>query len=101
MDGKVGQETWAALFDGETIPAPQITREPVEKRCLALTACFETGCMFPESFSCLTGDFDRQGISLGVLQWNFGQQSLQPLLKEMDSLHGEALKNIFGDSYNF
>lgn len=100
MDGKVGQETWAALFDGETIPVPQITKEPLEKRCLALTACFETGCMFPECFSCLTGDFDGQGISLGVLQWNFGQRSLQPLLKEMDSSHGDVLKGIFGESYN-
>jgi hypothetical protein len=37
---------------------------------------------------------------LGILQWNFGQQSLQPLLKEMDSLHGGTLKDIFGESYN-
>jgi hypothetical protein len=99
VDGKVGQETWAALFDGETIPAPQITVEPLEKRCLALTGCFESGCMIPESFSCLTGDFDGQGISLGILQWNFGQQSLQPLLNEMDSLHGDILKEIFGESH--
>ncbi len=99
VDGKVGQETWAALFDGESIPVPQIREESLQRRCLALTGCFETGCMFPESFSCLTGDFDGQGISLGILQWHFGQQSLQPLLKEMDSLHGNTLREIFGESY--
>jgi len=31
----------------------------------------------------LAGDFDGQGISLGYLQWNIGQGTLQPLLKEM------------------
>lgn len=29
----------------------------------------------------VSGDFDGQGISCGVLQWNIGQNSLQPLVK--------------------
>lgn len=31
----------------------------------------------------IAGNFDGQGISLGYLQWNIGQGTLQPLLKEM------------------
>jgi hypothetical protein len=31
----------------------------------------------------VAGDFDGQGISCGVLQWNIGQTSLQPLVKDV------------------
>ena len=30
----------------------------------------------------LTGDFDGMGLSVGVLQWNYGSGSLQPLLQD-------------------
>ena len=41
------------------------------------------------------GDFDGQGISFGVCQWNFGQDSLQPLLKEMIRRHSGIVQAIF------
>jgi len=98
-DGRVGPKTWAALFDGEEIPAPAIMSQSLSRRCLALTGSFETGLMAPHCFSCLTGDFDGQGISFGVLQWNFGQKSLQPLLKDMKSEHGSVLQDVFDNNY--
>lgn len=36
-----------------------------------------------KGFANLSGNFDGQGISAGVLQWNLGQGSLQPVLSEM------------------
>lgn len=49
----------------------------------------------------VSGDFDGMGISLGVLQWNIGSGSLQPLIKGMGRaavvasmpLHGAELWN--------
>lgn len=98
VDGIVGPITWRALF-GKKIPAPSIMKRPLGYKCLALTGCFETGKDFPDCFVGLSGDFDGQGISLGVLQWNFGQNSLQPLLKEMTNKHPKIIKGIFGAHY--
>jgi hypothetical protein len=99
VDGKVGKQTWAALFDDEEIGEPSIIEKGLDYRCLALTGSFETGKPVPECFSGLTGDFDDQGISFGALQWNFGQRSLQPLLKEMNEEHQKILKDIFHTEY--
>src|SRR5512137_2315949 len=81
-DGIVGPLTRKALF-GEPARGPDIRSKPIDYRCLALTGSFETGQGLPDCFAGLSGDFDGQGMSLGVLQWNFGQGSLQPLLREM------------------
>jgi hypothetical protein len=46
-------------------------------RTLRIVARYETsGC-----WASATGDFDGQLLSVGVMQWNFGQGTLQPLLK--------------------
>lgn len=99
VDGKVGPTTWAGLFEREPIPKPTITQKPLAHRCLALTGSFETGRMIPDCFAGLSGDFDGQGMSFGVLQWNFGQGSLQPLLKEMNAEHSGLLREIFAEEY--
>ena len=97
-DGRVGQKTWEAIFgNGVQIPAATIFNEDLARRCLALTGAFETGTGVPDCFCGLSGDFDGQGISFGVLQWNFGQGSLQPLLKEMVTQHAEVAKSVFGE----
>ncbi|HEX9080201.1 MAG TPA: peptidoglycan-binding domain-containing protein, partial [Desulfuromonadaceae bacterium] len=93
-DGVVGPVTWKALF-ADDIPSPAIASMPLDYRCLALTGAFETGAAIPDCFSGLTGDCDGQGISLGVLQWNFGQGSLQPLLRRMVTDHGERCRAVF------
>ena len=99
VDGKVGPLTWRQLFAGE-IKDPSITRKPLAYRCLALTGSFETGKGIPDCFSGLSGDFDGQGISFGVLQWNFGQKSLQPLLREMCDQHPDIMKSVFQSQYD-
>lgn len=94
-DGKVGQNTWEALFPETELPASTLINKPLLNRCLALTGAFETSTPPPECFAGLTGDFDGQGISFGVLQWNIKQGSLQPLLKEMDQTHSDVMNDIF------
>jgi hypothetical protein len=94
MDGMVGPTTWAKLFSAEA--SPPGTAGDLASRCLALTGSFETGRPAPECFAAVAGDFDGQGMSFGALQWNFGQGTLQPLLRKMFSRHRDIAATIFG-----
>jgi hypothetical protein len=95
----VGDETWKALFDGEAPPANQLASAPLIHRCLALTGAFETSMGVPDCFCGLAGDFDGQGLSFGVVQWNLGQGTLQPLLNEMLAGHEAVVRGIFHDHF--
>ena len=94
VDGIVGPATWKSLFR-VAIVTPEIADQPLNQRCMALTGTFETDAPIPECFAGLSGDFDGQGISFGVLQWNIGQRSLQPLLARMDEEHPELVDELF------
>ncbi len=98
-DGIVGPATWARLFPGEPPPVLDLTDKPVAHRCLALAASFETAVGFPDCFAGLTGDFDGQGLSLGALQWNLGQGTLQPLLQEIIDRHRPLCQGIFHEQF--
>jgi hypothetical protein len=98
VDGAVGPETWAKLFPQSTPPAAAaIAGAPIAQRCLALTGAFETSTGIPDCYCGLTGNFDGQGISFGVLQWNLGQGTLQPMLTEMIRDHRDVAASIFHD----
>jgi hypothetical protein len=99
VDGIVGPKTWGALFPGDEVPAPAITAKPLNHRCLALTGSFETGAPVPDCFAGLSGDCEGQGISFGVLQWNFGQGSLPPLIQEMAQHYPDIMAEAFGQQY--
>jgi hypothetical protein len=62
------------------------------KKALEITGDFETSG-YP--FAAVTGDFDGMGISCGVLQWNIGKKSLQPLIIKAS----ESLVNKFMPLY--
>jgi hypothetical protein len=94
VDGRVGPNTWEALCPPP--PSPLLDK-PLDLRCLALTAAFETSASFPDCFCGVAGDFDGQGISFGALQWNFGQGTLQPLLQRMSERHPTVFDRVFGD----
>ncbi len=94
--GIVDAAAWGLFFPGQSIPPPSLWSEPLWKQCLALTARMETNQPLPECFTSLAGDFDGQGISFGALQWNLGQQTLQPLVQKMDRNHSTVLTRIFG-----
>lgn len=98
-DGIVGDATWLKLFPSQ-IPAPKAVSGNIDSRCLALTGSFETGRFSPGCFAAVAGNFDGQGVSFGALQWNFGQGTLQPLLKEMFTNHQDIAVTIFGANLN-
>jgi hypothetical protein len=101
-DGIVGPQTWAALFP-DTPPVADgqssaLASAPLAQRCLALTGAFETSVGIPDCFAGLSGDFDGQGISFGVVQWNIGQGTLQPLLSEMVAGNADLMANLFHEN---
>jgi hypothetical protein len=77
-----------------------LTQQPLNLRCLALTGAFETSFPPPGCFTTLTGDFDGQGLSYSALQWNLGQGTLQPLLVEMNTRHPDLMLRLFGDAHS-
>jgi hypothetical protein len=97
-DGIVGSETWSALYPNSPQPESELLQRPLAERCLALTGAFETSVGFPDCFTGLAGDFDGEGISFGVLQWNIGQGTLQPLFAQMLRDHPQIMTQIFQDN---
>ena len=68
-----------------TNPTPTEQRRQLEI-ALAITSKYEG-----KGFTQVTGDFDQQGMSVGILQWCFGQGSLQsrvlsPYIKKYGSI---------------
>jgi len=57
------------------------TYEEAKKIAFNVIQYFETGDRDP--YTVVSGNFDGQGISYGPYQHNFGQDTLQPLLREM------------------
>jgi hypothetical protein len=99
-DGTVGDQTWAALFPDAamSVPAPSPADGSLVQRCLALTGAFETSMGIPDCYAGLAGDFDGQGISFGVAQWNIGQGTLQVLLADMLAKHEDVMTGLFHDN---
>lgn len=54
--------------------------------CLGISGSFENG---KPDYTALTGDFDQQGLSVGVLQWCAGQGSLGRLLQALINSVGQ------------
>lgn len=55
-----------------------------------------TGGFEGSTFRTITGDFDGMGVSVGVLQWNYGQGSLQTkILQPYINLKGTRLLDSF------
>lgn len=60
---------------------------------LRITGRFETS---DDPLAGVSGDFDGMGLSLGVLQWNIGTGSLQPIIKEVGRPAVVAMMPIYG-----
>jgi penicillin-insensitive murein endopeptidase/putative peptidoglycan binding protein len=102
-DGVLGPTTWERLQQTLS-PQPVATPfapsadfagwSPPEINALRLTTTFENGR--PLEFGGLTGDFDGCGCSFGLLQWNIGSESLQPLLAEFARERLDRFTDVFG-----
>ncbi|WP_216324498.1 hypothetical protein [Deinococcus aestuarii] len=77
VDGATAQAYWGAL---------------TLLKLLLITGAFEG----EHGFTNVAGSFDGQGVSFGVLQWNFGQGTLAPLLSEMEARDPQTFADIFG-----
>lgn len=64
--------------------------------CLHVSGGFENGQ--GASYTSLTGNFDGQGMSAGVLQWNAGQTTLQALVRNIAAKMGWDKANSFFSS---
>ncbi len=63
-------------------------------KAINITASFEGS-----GYTNITGNFDGMGMSLGILQWNIGQGTLQPLFNELLSRHDDLARRIFVENY--
>jgi hypothetical protein len=63
------------------------------RTALQVTGRFENS---REPLCGVTGDFDGMGISLGVLQWNIGSGSLQPLVNSIGRAAAVASMPVYG-----
>jgi hypothetical protein len=64
------------------------------KSALEVTGGFETN---GNPWAGVSNDFDGMGISCGILQWNIGMGSLQPLVKKCGSVAVEKYMPVHGD----
>lgn len=111
-DGVVGENTWKALLGADSRaevktpePSPHESEAlagnaPLRFRCLALTGSFETDKPPPDCYAGVSGNFDGQGLSFGVCQWNFGQGSLQPMLTDLIAENPDLMQDIFGEDFD-
>jgi hypothetical protein len=63
-------------------------------RAIEWVAAVETTAKDP--YVAITGNFDGNGVSLGLLQWNFGQGTLQKLLQGITDETVSSLMPKFG-----
>lgn len=71
----------------------EISFEDAFERALSLTAAFEGS----EGYQTIAGDGDGQGMSLGLVQFNIGAGTLQPLLRDILLEERELVLSIFGE----
>jgi hypothetical protein len=75
------------------------TYEDLREKTLAMTGFFETSNGYPTCYGITSGNHDGQGLSHGVLQFNFGTGSLQPLWNYMNTNYNQLCRDIFGADY--
>ncbi|WP_028744992.1 hypothetical protein [Rhizobium mesoamericanum] len=75
-----GQSESFETFDSEANVIDLAGLSPAEQKALAITSTLETGQR--GGFYGLSGNFDGQGLSFGLVNWTIGTGSLQPLLRD-------------------
>lgn len=67
---------------------------PAERKAVEITSTFETGKR--GGFYGLSGNFDGQGLSFGLVNWTIGTGSLQPLLRDFAAEQPARWASVFG-----
>jgi hypothetical protein len=73
--------------------------EDLREKTLGMTGFFETSNGYPTCYGITSGNHDFQGLSHGVLQFNFGTGSLQPLWNYLNTNFNQMCRDIFGTYY--
>jgi len=80
---------------------PRHVGDKLSIQVVSLTIAFEQGGVSSaDYFGTVSGDFDGQGLSFGILQWNLGSCSLQPLLdafRRKDNARFQAIMETDAD----
>jgi hypothetical protein len=88
-------EEWGEVeHDSPTGASPLDALSPSELKAVRITSTFETGRA--GSFGGLTGNFDGQGVSFGLMNFAWKAGSLITLLKEFLRDHPAAFAEVFG-----
>lgn len=77
--------------------APMMSLDDAKDKALLITATYEGG----RGYKNLANDFDGMGMSFGALQWNFGQNTLGPLLRAMIEVSPARFKSCFSDDADY
>jgi hypothetical protein len=73
--------------------------EEAQRWALQVTTVFEGGKSM--NYQALADDFDGQGTSFGLIQWNFGQNTLGPLLNKMLKQNSIKFANCFSPEADY
>ena len=81
-------------------PAPEfIALDDAQTMALQITTYFEGGKSM--DYQAVADDSDHQATSFGLIQWNFGQDTLGPLLKQMLDKDGAVFASCFGPDADY
>lgn len=85
-------DSFDAFEQEDTLAAAGLS--PAERKALEITSTLETGKR--GGFFGLSGNFDGQGLSFGLVNWTIGTGSLQPLLRDFAREQSDRWTAIFG-----
>lgn len=89
------EEAWPDELETIASLSPLNILSSSELKAVKITSTFETGRA--GGFGGLTGNFDGQGLSFGLMNFTIKAGSLIPLLKDFISNHSARYSGIFGN----
>lgn len=96
-----GRQPAEVVSERSGLATPLIGFTSTEVKALRITNAFENTTQYDRThdlvYGSVAGDFDDQGLSLGMFQWNIGRGSLQPLLRRFAAEQPDRFAAVFGD----
>jgi hypothetical protein len=95
-ENKVASHVLTIPLEGKNDQVKETKKDPgtAIQKAINITASFEG-----RGYVNVAGNFDGQYLSVGMIQWNIGQGTLQPLLKEFVKNYPDKAREIFGSEY--